>query len=95
MMVRMRLLMVRIFRSALPFWEDVWGARKTEVHAVRGAKIVKLIIGILTTVVTLELFYFSVELGLDKGVKFGEHGKDIRFVGNWISPQKICEIIQK
>lgn len=53
------------------------GARKTEVHAILVTKVLKVIICIFFPIVTLELFYFSLKLGIYKVVKVGKRFKDL------------------
>lgn len=66
----------------------VWTG-EAETHVVSFEIIVEMGVVIFAAIITLEIFYGSVELSLKKGVKSSEYIKNIRFVFNRKCPQKV------
>ena len=57
------------------------GTRETKLHAVMIAKVIKMLIGIFFPIVTLELFYFTGELGVYEVVKIGKGVENLGLIG--------------
>lgn len=70
-------------------------AGEPELHSVGGTILMKMVIVIFSSIITLKSFDGFCKMGFDKGGK-GEKGIiDLRFVGERKCPQKICVIIKE